>query len=120
MKRASIERMQTGKLPALYIVVLTKVDKASAKELTNTRQAVMNIYNTIGSVSINIEKLNNDPSTGSVNNGTNNLKNTNIKHNTSNNINIIETSSTEKIGREQLWQIILKVLEERKNQLLSK
>ena len=102
MNRASLERVQTGKLPVQYIVVLTKVDKASAKALTSTRQAVLNKMSKPNTLPIQ---------------SNNNSNNNDSSKNRKNSVRIIETSSTERIGREQLWQIILKLLEERKAQI---
>ena len=40
MRRAAVERAQTGRPAVRYVVVLTKVDKASAKQLAATRRDV--------------------------------------------------------------------------------
>ena len=137
MKRATVQRSQNGILPIQYVIVLTKVDKASAKALTSTRQAIMNIYQTISTINANsivsatnddnVANRNNDDSndTSSYNNIETNYKKmkknnkdmSNSNHNSG--LTIIETSSTEKVGRELLWQIILKLLEDRSKLLMA-
>lgn len=128
MKRAAAERSQAGRLPMQYVIVLTKVDKASAKILMNTRNAVMDIYDTLGDIntppttSDRNQRTDNDDDDGGSSSAAIDRKTTKKKRrvdsSSSNNITIIETSSTECVGREQLWQIILKVLDDRKKQLL--
>lgn len=132
MKRASAERSQSGRLPVQYVVILTKVDKASAKSLQSTRQAVMNLYDTISEINTPtpasaaagaVDK--NRPSAvdtavataDTASSGRDMKKPKKARRESNSAITIIETSSTERIGREQLWQIILKVLEDRKKQL---
>ena len=119
-----------------YVVVLTKVDKASAKTLQSTRQAVMNMYDTISEINTPVTPTSAslkdrfpaaDTTTTTTTatttaadtfNERDTKKSKKSRRENNSNITIIETSSTERIGREQLWQIILKVLNDRKKQLL--
>jgi GTP-binding protein EngB required for normal cell division len=93
MKRADQERMNCKLQRVKYIVVLTKVDKASREMVATTRLAVQKACSDKidSEIIISNEKDKNDDDGVTME--------------------IIETSVTEKIGRESLWKIILKTLE---------
>lgn len=125
MKKAAAERNQYNRPPVAYVVVLTKIDKATTKALTSTRKAVSDIYHYNNNVN-NDNDENNQINGGELNKINMNTlikdNSSNRNHNTHNNksnsfMMIVETSATERVGREQLWEIILKILDDR-HQLL--
>lgn len=96
MRRAAVERSGTGRPPVRYVIVLTKVDKASKKELTATRRdvdrAVQELAKTFPQAETETEN-----SGGAV----------------GMDVAIVETSATARTGREQMWKLIMKLLAER-------
>lgn len=95
MRRAAVERAGTGRPPVRYVIVLTKVDKASKKELTATRRDVDRAVQELVKTFPQAE-------TESSGSGTVGMD-----------VAIVETSATARTGREQMWKLIMKLLAER-------
>lgn len=94
MRRAAVERAGTGRPPVRYVIVLTKVDKASKKELTATRRDVDRTVQELVKTFPQAETENSGGAVGM-------------------DVAIVETSATARTGREHMWKLIMKLLAER-------
>ena len=125
MRRAALERREAGRVPVKYVIVLTKTDKAGKKALKMTRDAV---YKSVAELITSLPDKNEqhsdadaitDTETGvidfvdhspvaadSVRSSSKGQGNSVILE--EDKVTIIETSAFQRLGREALWEVILK------------
>lgn len=100
MRRAAVERASTGRPAVRYVIVLTKIDKASKKELAATRKDVDRAFREL---LVTFPQPVTDPGASS----------NEVSISSANEVTIVETSATTRTGRDHMWKLILKLLTER-------
>ena len=129
MRRAALERREAGRVPVKYVIVLTKTDKAGKKALKMTRDAV---HKSVAELITSLPDKTESPSDADATSGTNidavagvtasadhspvaasNGSNSSKGQGKSvieeeDEVTIIETSAFQRLGREALWEVILK------------
>ena len=126
MRRAALDRREAGRVRVKYVIVLTKTDKAGKKALKMTRDAV---YKSVAELITSLPDKNESPSEADAGKQTDtgatdltdlsHVATTDSGSNTSigqdksvieeeDEVTIIETSAFQRLGREGLWEVILK------------
>ena len=126
MRRAALERREAGRAPVKYVIVLTKTDKAGKKALKMTRDAV---YKSVAELITSLPDKNESPSeaeseadtdagvtgvvdhspaTASIDSNNSKGQGKSVTVVEDNEVTIIETSAFQRLGREALWEVILK------------
>ena len=127
MRRAALERREAGRVPVKYVIVLTKTDKTGKKALKMTRDAV---YKSVAELITSLPDKTESPldadadtttdteagvtylvdrSPATADSGSNSNKGPDksvIEE--GDELTIIETSAFQRLGREALWEVILK------------